>query len=368
MSETIKAWDAFELIALPLRGAGPLRGLKRGQTVSAGEPLAVQPDPAKGDVHASVNGQVEEINEIEIIIRRDEQAVGRPPEPRDLGGLAGIDLGRALKSLGLDLPRVEPGDSLIISRLNPEPGLALAQALFGEQRETILAGLEAVGRLWPAQRLKRAVGSPDDLPPEAEGLAVGSQYPFTLPALIKKKMLGLNDPAASGVLGGRELFLLGRVWRTGRPLTTSPVTLGGSNYFIPLGARIIDLLTFANLMPGPGDAVIKGGLVRGQSVSRLERGLDQSAAALHLVRGAQAAAAYEPCRQCGECARACPLGLPIDHWAGGNPEDWPGRSKRPELAGCLLCGVCALVCPSGRPLLSLARLNTAAPDPEKPGP
>lgn len=376
MSETIKAWDAFELIALPLRGAGPIKGLKRGQATSAGELLAVQPDPSKGDVHASWNGLVEEINEFEIVIRREDEAVGRPPEPKSFHALHGFELAGALKALGVDIPLVQPGDPIIINTLNPEPGLSLAPPLFGEQRKTILAGLEAAARLWPGHGLKWAVGRREHLSSKAEGLVIETVYPLTLPALIKKKLLGLNDPSASGVLGGRELFLLGRAWRTRLPLTISPLTLAGSNYFIPLGARIIDLLTFANLAPGPGDAVIKGGLVRGQALSRLERGLDQSAAALHLVRGAEAASAYEPCRQCSECARACPAGLPVNRPAGDDPQNWLGRRTWPELEACLVCGACALACPSRRPLMSLVRLARAGGRPlnrrktanEAPGP
>lgn len=365
MSLTIKAWDAFELTAPTLRGAGPLKGLKRGQSVSAGELLAIQPDPAKGDVHASTNGRVEEINEIEIIIRRDEDAVGRPPEPQDLKALSGFNLAEALKKLGLDLPPISPGDKIILSALNPEPGLTLTPALFGEHWETIQAGLEAAGRLWPDHDFIWAVRSLDDLSLETDGVVVEEKYPFTLPAFLKKKIMGQNDPSGGGVLTGRELFLLGRLWRTGRPLTISPLTLGGSSYFIPLGARVIDLLTFANLRPRPGDAVIKGGLIRGQSLSRLERGLDQSAAAIHLVRGAGRDATYEPCRECGACARACPLQLPVDRPAGFEPVEWlNSHESLLKLAGCLLCGACALACPSRRPLLSLARLAQAAAEAE----
>lgn len=360
MSVTIKAWDAFELTALPLRGAGPIKGLKRGQAVSSGELLAIQPDPARGDVHTSTNGRVEEINEIEIIIRRDEDAVGRPPEPQDLKAMSGPDLAAALKKLGLDLPPMPTNQKIILSALNPEPGLNLTPALFGEHWETIQAGLEAAGRLWPKHDFIWAVRSLDDLSVEADGAVIEDKYPFTLPAFLIKKITGQYDPNGGGVLTGRELFLLGRLWRTGRPLTISPLTLGGSNYFIPLGARVIDLLTFANLSPRPGDAIIKGGLIRGQTLSRLERGLDQSAAAIHLVREAGRASAYEPCRECGACARACPMKLPVDWPARFEPVEWlKTHESLLKLSGCLLCGACALACPSGRPLLSLTRLTQA---------
>jgi electron transport complex protein RnfC len=182
-------------------------------------------------------------------------------------------------------------------------------------------------------------------------------YPHSLPAVLKKRLTGCSDPDAAGVLDGRALYTLGRAWRTGLPVTKTVLTLGEAVYLAPIGARVIDLLTFANLVPGPGDVVVKNGLVRGTAVSRLEQGLDRGAAGLHLVRGA-GDVSFQPCRKCRECDRVCPAGLSVSPAAGREPSEWlaaPDRF-RPSLAGCLLCGACALACPSRRPLMGLARL------------
>jgi electron transport complex protein RnfC len=356
VSAVVKDWDAFQILAPPLDGARPLKSLRRGQAVSAGEKLALDPRPGHGDLHAPASGLIEEINELEIVIRRDEEAVGRPPEALDLGRLPPGDLAAAVKGLGLDLPPQPAGTPLIVNTLKAEPGLDLAPALFGERRETLAAGLEAAARLWPAAKIIWAVARAGEAPAESDFRLIRAAYPHGLPALVKKKITGQSDPRGLGVRGGRELYLLGRIWRTGRPLTAMPLTLGGANYFVPLGARVADLLSFANLVPGPDDLIVLNGLVRGRTLGRLNRGLGLSAAALHLVRNGGRPGPAAPCRHCGQCGRACPVSLPVEALAAEEPREWL-KEAGPRLAGCLLCGLCALVCPAGRPLMDMIRLK-----------
>jgi electron transport complex protein RnfC len=359
VADVVKDWAAFELAAPPLAGAVPVRGLKRGRPVSAGEILARHPQARRGDLPAPVAGFIEEVSEEAVVIRRDEAAVGEPPPLAAPADLAPPDLGRALKELGLDLFELPPGDPLIISTLDPEPGLTFSRPLLAEHRETLAAGLAALRRLFSPGRLIWAGLRPEDAPPEAgEFIRLRAGYPWTLPALVKKRVTGRLDPAGRGVLDLRGLFDLGRVFRTGRPLVRMVLSLGGANYFVPLGARPADLLAFAHLWPNPGDAVVAGGLVRGRTLARLTRGLGRAAAGLHLVRRAAAVAAG-PCRRCGGCARACPAGLPVEEFfrRGPHPGEGPAPPDDPW-AGCLDCGACALACPARRPLLAWARLKT----------
>ncbi|MDR2945297.1 MAG: hypothetical protein LBV79_00915 [Candidatus Adiutrix sp.] len=358
MAEVIKDWDAYDRVAVPLAGALPLKGVKPGRPVSSGEALARRPDPRRGDVHASINGLIEEINEFEIIIRRDDEAVGEPPQPVDLAAVPANELPPRLKELGLDAPRTD--EPVIISTLASEPGLNFAPALWGEHRETVLAGVNLLARLCPGHKITWAVRQPGEAPEGAETVIIKGAYPHTLPSLIKRAITGRNDANGAGVFGARELHLLGRAARTGRPVTRMALTLGGVSYFVPVGTRAIDLLTFANLGPGCGDAVILGGLVRGRGLARLERGLDKTAEALHLARRADLGGSLQPCRACGQCARACPLGLPVDLPAARPPEEWLAAPPDGILDACLLCGACALACPAQRPLMSLVRLRAKA--------
>lgn len=340
------------MVALPLGGASPVKGLKRGLSVSAGQLLACHPHPSRGDIHASINGHLTEINELEIIISRDDDAVGEPPQPMPLLSFSKAELPSILKSLGLDLPAFS--SPLLITTLDEEPGLTTASALWAEHRETLLAGVDVLNKLYEQSPIW-AGRKEDFIPIENKVVPIKNTYPHTLPALIKKMITGRHDPTGSGVFGGRELFLLGRVWRTGLPATKTVLTLGTANYTVPVGARIIDLLTSANLVPTSGDVVIKGGLVRGTSLARLERGLAKQTPALHVMRRAvqkkygpsfhQPRPLVSSCRRCGECEKACPAGLPIASWGQYEPEVWP-RQGGPD--GCFKCGCCALACPVGR--------------------
>jgi ferredoxin len=356
MAEVIKTWDGARLLSLPLAGAAPLRGLKKGRPVSAGEALARGEGPAPLVLRAALAGFISEVGPGEIIISRDDAAVGEPPSAAPPAGLEGAELARALAGLGVP---VIPGDAagpLIISAADPEPGLGWSAALFNEHRETIAAGLTALGRLCPNRRLIWAAEKPEDFFPGFQRHLIRGGYPETLPAVLKKRLTGLSDPGGRDVLGGRELFFLGRAWRTGLPLTHLPLSLGPANYFVPAGSRIIDLLSFANLQPRPGDAAVLGGLARGTTTSRLTRGLGLLAGGLHLVRAAFFARPPGPCRGCRACARACPAGLAVDLPAALPAARWlqPGAGK--NFGACLFCGACALACPAGRPLISMVRL------------
>lgn len=359
MAEVIKDWDNFKIVAPPLAGALLVKGLRRGRPVSAGEVLARRQSKIFGDIHAPVAGVITEISPTEIVIRRDSAAVGEPPRPVDLSGLSRTGLSRVLKELGLDLPEFLPGAPVIVSTFNSEPGLTFAQALLNEHRETLGAGLVAVLALNPGARVIWAVDRPGQTPAGVEECILKRRnYPKTLPALVKKEIMGNYDPAGRGVLGLRDLHTLGRIFRTGLPLTHLVLTLGGANYFVPVGARVIDLLTFANLLPGPGDAVVVGGLIRGRTLARLEQGLGKNIEGLHLVRAPAGSRPPAPCRRCGNCARACPVGLPLSLFVHREPVAWLGliNQARSEWLGCLGCGACALACPVGRPLLALSRL------------
>jgi ferredoxin len=261
--EVIKEFAGFTTLAPRLDGAQPLRAIKRGRAVSVGELLARHPDPWRGDVHAPCSGFITEINEFEIIIERDDTAEGRPPLPRELENLSPPNLAAAFKDLGLDIFSLGGDAPLIINTLNAEPGISYSAALFSEHWETMQAGIKALSSLYPSRQI----------------IWASAKY-----------------PASAQVLDGRDLYFWGRLWRTGLPITRMVISLGGSNYFVPVGSRVSDLLRFANLYPHADEVVVEGGLITGRSLSRLDNGLGKNAAALNLLKGAGRPAALRQLR------------------------------------------------------------------------
>jgi ferredoxin len=357
----LKAWPQAASASLSFDGR-PAPGLKPGRPVSRGQLLAISRAAGQGDLRAPFSGTVASLSPGLVELAFREGVSGQVPRPLDLGSVGGTDLAPALKSLGLDLPRpAAPGQPALISALDPEPGLGLARALWQDQRTTLQRGLALLGRLWPDSELVEV------LPPRLDPLGAGRAlrfregFPMTLPSLLRMRVLGLPAPSPDGVVGPERLWALGTVARSGLPLTLIPVSVQGFHYLAPPGLRLSEVLAAVNLKPLLGDLALLGGLATGRPTARLGRGLRASDLSLRLIRAGRLPGPPAPCRLCGLCRQACPLGLPMD-LAGQSPlEGWARLPAKVlgALAGCAGCGACALACPSLRPLLALAQVAGA---------
>jgi electron transport complex protein RnfC len=367
----VKAWPAPDrdlVLRLPGR---PAAGVRPGRLVARGQLLSEDPDPEGFDLTAPVAGQVAELHPGRLVLRPspEGEAGGRPPAEIALATLHGAELAAALKRLGVPRPpRPWPDQRAVISALDPEPGLEAAGALWSDRRTTLQAGAEILARLWPGAEIWEVLPARAEPLGAGRVLRLGARFPSSLPALVKKAALGVHDPLARGVALPPVLWAMGAAARTGLPPGLVPATLQRSHYLLPPGLTLADALERVNLIPLHGDVVVIGGLIGGRPTARLDRGLDWSTGAVHLIRARQAPPPPGPCRRCGACRRACPLALPIDLLAARPLGDWPELAPRAgrALAGCLACGACALVCPAARPLTALA-LMARPRSPIRPG-
>lgn len=352
----LKAWPTPGAASLAFEGR-PAPGLKPGRPVSMGQLLAISRDPLAGDLRAPFSATVVGLSPGRIDLAYGQGLSGQVPEPLDLKSLEGEALAAALKSLGVARPGRPPaGEPALVSALSPEPGLDLPAALWLDQKPTLQRGLGLLARLWPG------TGITEILPPRfaplgsSKPVVFRDPFPLTLPSFLRRKVLGLPAPRATGVVGPETLWAMGAVARSGLPLTLIPMTVQGFHYLAPSGVRISDALSAVNLKPMAGDVALLGGLVTGRPTVRLGRGLKAPDLALRLIRSGRLPAPPAPCRLCSLCRLACPLGLPVDALAQAPLAEWPGlhRAAREALAGCGGCGACGLACPSRRPILLLA--------------
>lgn len=339
-------------VKIPLKGGRPLKGLKKNTLVSPGQPLAEPACPGQGRPTASLPGQIIEIDQFQITLKYQPGASGHPPEPVELRGLAGPDLARRLTGMGLGIhPVTRPISRLVISAVDSEPGLALAETLWRDQQASLAAGLELARNLHP-----EAKGEPVTVAPAAIAAQVAwgpvetvrPRYPLGLKPLVKKRALRVEDPLGEGVFTLRELYLLGRLARTGLPLMDIPLTLLGANYLVPVGVTAGYLLLTSNHHLKPGEGVFLGGWFRGRAITDLERGLPPEAEALWTYRP-QAFNWSDSCTGCRECRRVCPARLKPDLIAASARPDQisPANavSLRPQL--CFECALCSYHCPQG---------------------
>jgi ferredoxin len=353
----LKAWPEPNNQKLCLDFQGLLvSGVKPGRQVAKGQLLAKASLVRHSDTHSPVSGRLIKVLSQQVTIEAGPDSGGLPPSPLPLTGLFGFELAKALRSLGVPTPRPPgQGQPALLTALVSEPGLETGAALWNDQRTTLTAGADILARLWPETQLWEVL--PRGLEPLGASRVIinSDRYPLTHPIFLKKSILGLYDPKASGVVEPRILWAMGFVARGGMPLTHLPVTIQRSHYLAPLGLRLSDALEGVNLSPQKGDAVVIGGLITGRPASNLSSGLGWSSPALHLIRARHLPPSPEPCRRCLRCRLACPLDLPIDLLGALSMDQWPKASiSAPELlSGCPACGACALACPAARPLLAI---------------
>jgi electron transport complex protein RnfC len=148
-----------------------------------------------------------------------------------------------------------------------------------------------------------------------------------------------------------------RALRLGEPLVQRIVTLNGGaiwqpgNILAPIGTLVSDLLVFAGLKSEPA-RLLMGGPMMGNVLPH---------AMVPIVKGTAGILAFNedeiatpeagPCIRCGNCTRACPIGLlPLEMAANIRTDNLNGAEAL-GLSDCISCGCCAYICPSHIPLV-----------------
>jgi electron transport complex protein RnfC len=353
----LKAFPVPEAYELPLApGSTPRPGIKKGRLVSRGEILADPPAAGLPRTPAHLPGKIVKIGARSVSVEVDPD-LGFAARAMGFASARPWEAQEALLDFGIAPPRPpRPGEPVFVSGFDPEPGVRLAEALFGDQRSTLEAGLKLAAALFPGKPILQV------LPPGARPLSFpGSltlhlrlSYPHTLPPFLKARVQKSKgfDHLASGVVGARLLWLLGTAWRSGAPPPARPLSVRGRPALLSPGLSAARIFTLLNITPREGSVVVAGGLARGVAVTSLGAPLAPEVEALNLASGA--ARAIKKCVRCGRCREACPLGLPADALGRAPQAEWLDVLARERgLARCPACGLCAAACPSGLPLSAL---------------
>lgn len=363
--------DAKELLLLHT-GYKLIKELKKGVNIYPSMLLGSHPSPDMGHLFSPVRGKVLEITprfiRIEILASQEEDPVQEEFSQELIRSKFAASYDEAIefmRDLGVN-PRdiAMPCDTLIINGLNPEPGVTWAEPLLNIHSATALLGLELQIAFAKPKRIILAVHEDAQVEnlPNTEVHYVEPVYPISLTPLIKKAVTGEESPKNTNVVSTHALWVLGRMLEQGKPVTETLVTLGtpthSSNYIIPEGTRVIDLLNHANVALEGGDSVVLGGPLQGNSVSLPERGIPKH---IHGVFVVPAGSVPElegssPCCNCGACDKVCPARLSpstISRYAEFAHFD---KCKENYAEYCMECGLCGYVCIMRRPVLQYIRL------------
>jgi ferredoxin len=333
----------------------PCRGIKKGAFLAQGEHISQNPLPKAPDMAAPLPGIVKNLTSDYLTLEVNFETGKEPLAPINFRNLGPVEAQASLKKMAIApiLPPA-PGDPVIISGFDPEPGFNLAAALWEDQRSTLEAGLKLVTRLFPGKPILLAL--PHGVRPlescDCAALHLRIKYPKTLPVFLKKTLLKTYDPIAKGLISSRKLHLLGQAMRSGKSPAAFPMTIGRIAALVPSGLSPLRLLALVNQEPRGGAQVILGGPIRGVATARLDKGLGGTVEGIFLIKSPKAP--LGKCLYCARCRYSCPLRLPVDQLGATPMYLWPLVLKdNPLLGTCPACGLCQMACPRGLPLAAL---------------
>ena len=352
-----------KLVRLNREGFTLVPGLKRKTPVYPGMLLGEHPAPDKGDLFASIHGEISEITERSVFLAATDPSKDAPEvEPVDLlgQGLEGDELALAVKKMGVNTRSLgRRCKTLIINALNPDPGVTWAEPMLVSHVENLRTGMELHRRMARADNVILAVPKGSKVAYEGIPLAyVEPEYPNSVDQLVIKAVTGEENPGGVGIVGLHNIWSLGRVGRLGRPLIETVVTIGSyehsGNYIVRDGSTIGELLQFANIRLKDGDTVVRGGPLRG----RLDRSVTKGTYGIFVVESGTIPPmeGHSPCVSCGACVLVCPARLKPSNLSRYAEFALHERCRAEHIESCLECGLCGYVCIARRPVLQYIRL------------
>lgn len=383
-------------------GAPAEATVKKGDKVFVGTQIAKPNGFISVPVHSSVSGEVEDIGDVNIngkstaciTVLSDGQMTAEPsltPHPvNDAESLADAALCCGLVGLGgagfpthvkLSPSKDSKIDTLIVNGAECEPYLTGDYRECIENYNDIIEGIYLIKKVL---NLENVIICIENNKPKAihklfaiatdhrdndnsvKLMKLPASYPQGAEKVIIYSATGrvlpqgkLPSDIGCMVMNITSIGMLYRFITTGMPLVSRRITVDGTavshpqNIQVPIGTKIQDVLTFADV-DYSGGKIILGGPMMGNAAADDTAVIDKRSGAI-LVMTDENPQPVTPCIHCGRCAGVCPMHLkPASaeaFYKNGDTE----ALKKLNIPLCLECGSCAFVCPAKRPLVQVMR-------------
>ena len=410
----ITALAAPKQVIIPLSqhiGAPAQAVVKKGDMVKVGTSLAKAGGFVSANIHSSVSGKVNKIDnaidasgyrrpavfidvegdEWEETIDRSETLVKEcnlsAKEIIDKIAAAGVvGMGGATFPTQVKLmpPPGSKAEIVIVNAVECEPYLTADHSLMLAKGEQILVGVTI---LMKAVGVNRAVIGIENNKPDAIAhmQKLAAQYPGVeiMPLKVKYPQGGekqlidavIGKQVKSGALpisAGAIVQNVGTVYavyeavQKNKPLFERVVTVTGkvvkepSNFLVRMGTPISVLIEAAGGMPENTGKIIGGGPMMGKALISAEVPVCKGSSGILLMTKEESVRKpMHDCIRCAKCVSACPMGLnPAFLMKATVYQNWEMAEKE-NIQDCIECGSCSYTCPAYRPLLDNIRVGKA---------
>ena len=349
-------------------GAPAQAVVKKGDLVKVGTLLAKAGGFVSANIHSSVSGKVNKIDnaldasgykrpaiyidvegdEWEETIDRSETLVKEctlsSKEIVDKIAASGIvGLGGATFPTQVKLmpPPGNKAEIVIINAVECEPYLTSDHSLMLEKGEQILVGVTI---LMKAVNVNKAVIGIENNKPDAiahlQKLAVNYKGIEIMPLKVQYPQ------------GGEKPLFERVVTITGKAVANP------SNFLVRMGTPISCLIEAAGGLPENTGKIIGGGPMMGKALISAEVPVCKgSSGVLLLTTEESVRKPIRDCIRCAKCVGVCPMGLnPTLLMNATEFQNWELAEKN-YITDCIECGSCSYTCPANRPLLDQIRLG-----------
>ncbi|MDH6341637.1 electron transport complex protein RnfC [Parabacteroides sp. PFB2-12] len=414
----LSAGKAIQTLALPKQviiplsqhiGAPATAVVKKGDEVKVGSLIGQASGFVSANIHSSVSGKVNKIDNVLdasgyrrpavfIDVEGDEweEAIDRQEgfvKAFDLtskeivqkitdAGIVGLGGATFPTQVKLTPPPGNTAEILIINAAECEPYLTADHSLMMEKGNEIMTGISL---LMKAVHVKKAVIGIENNKKDAiahlqhlqsnyhgiEVMPLKVQYPQggekqLIDAVMRRQVKSGALPISVGavVQNVGTAFAVYEAVVKNKPLFERIVTVTGKevlnpgNFKVRIGTSIQTLIDAAGGLPENTGKVIGGGPMMGKALANTEVPVTKGSSGVLLITEKEAKRKpVMSCIRCTKCVNVCPMGLnPTLLMTTTEFTNWDLAEKN-HIADCIECGSCSYTCPSNRPLLDQIRLG-----------
>lgn len=390
-------------------GAPSTLVVEKGARVNVGTLLAKADAFICSNVHSSVSGTVEKIEEatdssgyrkstIIINVEGDEwePSIDRSTTLKREITLSDKEIVAKIKEMGIVglggatfpthvkymVPDGKKAKYLIINAVECEPYLTADHSVMLERAEEVMVGIQILMKALSAE--KALIGIENNKPDAIEHMtkiaqnhqnievhALKVKYPQGAEKQLIKALTGREVPSGKLPIEigcvvnnvGTALAAYEAVQKN-KPLIERVITVTGKsvknpcNLLVRIGTPTSQLIEKAGGLPEDTGKIISGGPMMGKSLNSMEVPIVKGTSGILIMNKKEAKRCEsQNCIRCGKCITVCPMGLePYILQLLSEQKNYE-EVEQHHIMDCMECGSCQYTCPSNRALLDYIRVG-----------